>query len=178
MRNLSARWVPRLLTVDQKRVRMNVSKVLLAQFRRNKSEFWRRLIAVDETRIHHYRSETTIQSEQWTAKEKSAPIEAKTVFSVGKMMATVFWGSHGIILIDYLQKGKNITGSYYASLLDKLKEELAEKLHTFAEKCHIFRKRKSCFTKTRHRLTLQLLPWRKSTNYGFNCLTIRQTHQI
>ena len=42
-------------------------------------------------------------------------------------MATVFWDSHGIILIDYLQNGKTITGAYYASLLDKLKAELAEK---------------------------------------------------
>ena len=30
MRKLSARWVPRLLTVDKKRVRMNISNVLLA----------------------------------------------------------------------------------------------------------------------------------------------------
>ena len=42
MRKMSARWVPRLLTVDQKRVRMNIS-----QFRRNKSEIWHRLITVD-----------------------------------------------------------------------------------------------------------------------------------
>ena len=42
-------------------------------------------------------------------------------------MATVFWDSHGVILIDYLRKGKIITGTYYASLLDKLKAELAEK---------------------------------------------------
>ena len=41
MRKLSARWVPRLLKVDQKRVRMNISNALLAQFRRNKSEFCR-----------------------------------------------------------------------------------------------------------------------------------------
>ena len=54
MRKLSARWVPRLLTVDQKRVRMNISNALLAQFRRKKSEFWPRLITVDETWIHHY----------------------------------------------------------------------------------------------------------------------------
>ena len=39
MRKLSARWVPRLLTVDQKRVRMNISNALLAQFRRNKFGF-------------------------------------------------------------------------------------------------------------------------------------------
>ena len=31
MRKLSARWVPRLLTVDQKRVRMKISNALLAQ---------------------------------------------------------------------------------------------------------------------------------------------------
>ncbi|GFU89610.1 histone-lysine N-methyltransferase SETMAR [Trichonephila clavipes] len=49
MRKLSACWVPRLLTLDQKRVRMNISNALLAQFRRNKSKFWRRLITVEET---------------------------------------------------------------------------------------------------------------------------------
>lgn len=171
MRKLSARWVPRLLTLDQKRVRMNISNAMLAQFRRNKSEFWRRLITVDETWIHHYTPETKIQSKQWTAKGEPAPKKAKTVISAGKVMATVFWDSHGVILIDYLQKGKTITGAYYASLLDKLKAELAEN-------GHIYRKRKSCFTKITHRLTPQRLPWRKSTNYGLNCLTIRLTHQI
>ena len=49
MRKLPARWVPRLLTINQKRVRMNVFNALLAQFRRNKSEFRLRLITVDET---------------------------------------------------------------------------------------------------------------------------------
>lgn len=127
MRKLSARWVPRLLTLDQKRVRMNISNALLAQFRRNKSEFWRRLITVDETWIHHYTPETKIQSKQWTAKGEPAPKKAKSVFSAGKVMATVFWDSHGVILIDYLQKGKTITGAYYASLLDKLKAEIADK---------------------------------------------------
>ena len=57
MRKLSARWVSRLLTVDQKRVGMNISNALLAQFKRNKSEFWRRLITVDETWVHHYTPE-------------------------------------------------------------------------------------------------------------------------
>lgn len=127
MRKLSARWVPRLLTLDQKRVRMNISNALLALFRRNKSEFWRRLITVDETWIHHYTPETKLQSKQWTAKGEPAPKKAKTVFSAGKVMATVFWDSHGVILIDYLQKGKTITGAYYASLLDELKAQIAEK---------------------------------------------------
>ena len=84
MRKLSARWVPRLLMVDQKRVGMNISNALLAQFRRNKSEFWRRLITVDETWIHHYTPETKVQSKQWTAKGEPAPKKAKTVFRLRK----------------------------------------------------------------------------------------------
>ncbi|KAL6265813.1 hypothetical protein P5V15_002631 [Pogonomyrmex californicus] len=41
MRKLSARWVPRLLTLDQKRIRMNISKALLEWFKRSESDFLR-----------------------------------------------------------------------------------------------------------------------------------------
>ena len=47
--------------------------------------------------------------------------------STGKVMATIFWDSHGIILIDYLQNGKAITGEHYASLLDRFDAILKEK---------------------------------------------------
>ncbi|XP_030749345.1 protein GVQW3-like [Sitophilus oryzae] len=77
MRKLSACWVPRLLTLDQKPVRMNISNAMLAQFRRNKSEFWRRLITVDETWIHYY-------TQQWTAKGEPAPKKQKLLFRLGK----------------------------------------------------------------------------------------------
>ena len=60
-------------------------------------------------------------------KGEPAPTKAKTAFLAGKVMATAFKDSHGVILIDYHQKGKPITGAYYASLLDKLKTELTGK---------------------------------------------------
>ncbi|GFW34486.1 histonelysine Nmethyltransferase SETMARlike [Trichonephila clavipes] len=53
-------------------------------------------------------------------------------------MATVFWDSHGVILIDYLINGKPLTRAYYASLLDKLKAELAEKRPHLQEKKILF----------------------------------------
>ncbi|GFS76258.1 histone-lysine N-methyltransferase SETMAR [Trichonephila clavipes] len=81
---LSTRWVSRLLTLDPIRVRMSISNALLLQFRRNKSEFWHRLITVDETWIHHYTSKTEIQYKQWIAQGEPAPKKAKTVFWLGK----------------------------------------------------------------------------------------------
>ena len=63
----------------------------------------------------------------WTGPAESAPQKTKTVPSAGNVMATIFWDSHGIILIDYLQKGKTITKEYYASLLDRFDAILKEK---------------------------------------------------
>lgn len=68
----------------------------------------------------------------------------------------------GVILIDYLQTGK---------LLEKLNAEFAEK------RPHLLKKR-FCFTKTIRRLTPQRLLWRKSRNYGLNCLVTILIHEI
>jgi len=102
MRKLSARWVPRLLTPDNKRNRVTTSEQSLTLFKRNPKEFLRRFVTVDETWIHWYTPETKEQSKQWTLPGKHALKKAKTVPSAGKVMATVFWDSQGIIYIDYL----------------------------------------------------------------------------
>jgi hypothetical protein len=49
-------------------------------------------------------------------------------------MATVFWDSQGIILINYLEKGKTITSAPYLLLFDRLKTELREKCPWLAHK--------------------------------------------
>ena len=92
MRKLSARWVPRLLTLDQKRVRMNIFNALLALFRLNKSEFWHRFIIVDETWINYYMPETKIQSKQWTAKGELAPKKQNVFFFGWKSDGDSFLG--------------------------------------------------------------------------------------
>lgn len=127
MTKLSARWVPRLLTLDNKRNRMTTSKLCLDMFKRNPKEFLRRFVTVDETWIHHYTPEMKEQSKQWTSSGEHAPKKAKTVPSAGKVMATVFWDSKGIIFIDYLEKGRTITGQYYAQLLDRFDDALKRK---------------------------------------------------
>jgi histone-lysine N-methyltransferase SETMAR len=138
MTKLSARWVPRLLTVDNKRNRVVASQQCLELFQRNPNEFMRRYVTVDETWIHYYTPETKEQSKQWTSPGERAPKKAKTVPSAGKVMATVFWDSHGIIHIDYLEKGKTITGAYYSALLDRFDSDLKEKRPHLVKKKILF----------------------------------------
>jgi len=42
-------------------------------------------------------------------------------------MASVFWDTEGILFIDYLEKGKTITGEYYSNLLTRLDEKIVRK---------------------------------------------------
>ena len=53
-------------------------------------------------------------------------------------MASVFWDAEGISFIDYLEKGKTITGEYYSSLLTRLDEKIREKRPGLQKKEIIF----------------------------------------
>ena len=87
-------------------------------------------MTIDETWIHWYIPEIMEQSKQWTSHGKHAP---KTVLSAGKVMATVFWDSQVVIYIDYLEKGKTVTGLYCAELLDQFDSELQKKTPPYGE---------------------------------------------
>ena len=129
MRKVSARWVPRLLTPEQKDVRCAMSRENLRLFQQDPGEFVTRFVTVDETWVHHYKPETKEQSMQWKNSDSPPPKKAKVVPSAQKVMATVFWDAEGVILLDFLSKGKTITGEYeyYSSLLEQFLEEIRQK---------------------------------------------------
>ncbi|GFX60187.1 histone-lysine N-methyltransferase SETMAR [Trichonephila clavipes] len=106
MRKLCSKWVPRELPIDQKQQRIDDSKQYLELFNRNKSEFLRRYVTMDEIWLHHFTPEFNRQSAEWTALDEPTPKSGKTQKSAGKVMASVFWDTHRIIFIDYLKKGK------------------------------------------------------------------------
>ena len=98
MRKLWARWVPWLLTIDQKRIRVATSEQNLAYFNRNPKKFCRPFLSVDETWIHQYTPEWHEGSKQWVKSGESAPKRPKTQQSAGEEMTCVFWDAHGEIL--------------------------------------------------------------------------------
>jgi histone-lysine N-methyltransferase SETMAR len=64
MKKLCARWLPRLLTVDQKCTHMKISEQCLERLNKNKTDFAHRFITMDETWIHHYTPESKQQLKQ------------------------------------------------------------------------------------------------------------------
>jgi hypothetical protein len=51
----------------------------------------------------------------------------KTHKSSSKVLVSVFWDKHGILLVDYLEKGAPTTAKYYVALLDEMKQHLISK---------------------------------------------------
>ena len=126
MRKLTARWVPKSLSDEQKATRASVCSALLKSFR-SKDDFLLRLVTVDETWAHYYEPENKAQSRQWVGPGSPRPKKPKTQPSAGKVMATVFWDAKGVIMLDFLPKRSTITGVYYANLLDQLRTAIREK---------------------------------------------------
>ncbi|KAG5314934.1 SETMR methyltransferase, partial [Acromyrmex insinuator] len=115
MKKLSARWMPRLLTVEHKRD-VTISKQCLKMFQRNPDEFLRRFITVDMDPLHLRRN---------SQNSESAP-KKTTLKSAGKVMATIFWDARGIII------------DYYAALLDCFNNILKKKRSHLAKKKVLF----------------------------------------
>ena len=127
MRKLSARWVPKLLTVDQKRIRFNMSRDNLARFNADPEDFLDRFVTMDETWCHHFTPETKMMSKQWKHMDSPPPKKARVIQSANTVMASVFWDADGILMIDFLERGRTVTGEYYSNLLRQLRAAIIKK---------------------------------------------------
>ena len=124
---LSARWVPKALGENQLNQRADLSSVILSRIELNESQFFERIVTGDETWIYLYDPESKIQSKEWHPRGSSGPIKFKAERTVSKVMATIFWDSEGVILIDFLEGQKTVTSAYYEAVLKKLKSALIKK---------------------------------------------------
>ena len=127
MKKLCTKWVPWLLTANQKCTRVKISEQCLEGFNENKTDFVCQFLTMGETWIHHYTPESKQQSKQWTEAGCSVPKKTRSIPSAGKVIVSVFWDAVGVLCIDYLERGKTITGEYYCNLLNRLHKKICEK---------------------------------------------------
>ena len=90
-RKVSARWVPRQLTVEMKAQRKTICTQLLERFTYDGERFQRSIITSGESWVHHYDPESKMQSMQYQHKNSPAPKKFKVVASARKVLLTIFW---------------------------------------------------------------------------------------
>ena len=89
-------------TETKKRYRLDISWYLLSRYKDDPGD-----LTQDETWVHHFEPESKMQSMQWKHPGSDPlPRSLREFFSAGKVKASVFWDSQGVIMVDYLEQGR------------------------------------------------------------------------
>jgi histone-lysine N-methyltransferase SETMAR len=123
MRRIAAKFVPRLLTDDQKQHRLEVRMKLKEQVR-NDPDFLSKVVTCDECWIYGYDPETKHQSSQWKCPSSPLPMKAQQVKSNVKSMPICFFDIDGLIHKQFVSPGQTINAKIYCDVLRWLWEDM------------------------------------------------------
>jgi len=126
MRRVSAKFVPRLLTDDQKENRVEISQELLSNANGNEN-FLKNIITGDETCVYGYDVETKMQSSQWMGKGSPRPKKAWMSRSEIKVLLVVFFDWKDIVHHEFVPCGQMVDKQLYQEVLVRLRDAVRRK---------------------------------------------------
>ena len=85
-RKVCARWVPHLLTEEQKTQCLKCAWELLKTYKGCNSQVISNLLTGDETWVHMFEPQRRVDNKQWKQKDKKNPCIAKRTISLKKML--------------------------------------------------------------------------------------------
>lgn len=126
MRRIAAKFVPRLLSIDQRNLRIQTCTEL-QQTVRECPNFLSRVITGDESWVYGYDPETKQQSSQWKTPSSPRPKKARQVRSNIKSMLIIFFDIRGIVHKEFVPPGQTVNGKFYCEVLRRLRENVRRK---------------------------------------------------
>ena len=160
MRKLFSKWVSRLLTPDQKTKTRWGFRALFGSVQARSNAF---SVSVCDNGWNMDPDKKRSLAE-WTEADESRPKRPKTQKLAGKVMASLFWDAHGVLFIDYLEKGKTIKSDFHMALLNRLSAEIKKKRpHMWKKKVLFSQDNALCYKSIKmmvklNELSFELLP--------------------
>lgn len=126
MRRVAAKFVPRILTAEQKESRFAISSEL---FERSVADaaFLSSIVTGDESWVYGYDPETKVQSSQWKTPSSPAPKKARMSKSLVKVMLIAFFDMEGLLHIEFVPRGCAVNAIFYVEVLKRLRESIRRK---------------------------------------------------
>jgi len=126
MKRVCAKFVPRLLTDDQREQRQTIARDLFERSCED-VQFLTNIVTGDESWVYGYDSETKEQSSQWKGPTSQRPKKGRQVRSKTKVMLLAFFDSEGIVNHEYAPDGQTINKEFYVEVLRSLRELVRRK---------------------------------------------------
>ena len=161
--------MPRVLTVQQKLKRADITQYNLDMFKRILKEFLRPFVTVDRTWIHHYTLKTKEQTKQWvklvevhqSGRKRNNRLTRLWSLSLGSAWYNSYW---------LPREGKTITAQYHSELLDLSNAEINTNWpHLAISKKILFHQDNAQTHKAR---------WPNWLNWNTNCIPTPRIDQI
>ena len=126
MKHVCAKFVPRLLTDDQ---REHLQTIARDFFERSCEDvqFLKNTVTDDESWVYGYDPETKQQSSQWKGPTSPQPKKGRQVRSKTKGMLPAFFYSEGFVHHEYAPDGQTINKEFYVEVLRRLRESVRRK---------------------------------------------------
>ncbi len=115
MRQICARWVPHILTTEQKRQRVQLAQKFLKEYKDCDPRRLSEIVTGDETYVHYYEPPTKQKNRVWLTKGGKRPTIARRERTIGKVLYAIFFDPTGIVAKVVVPKGRSVTGQYYAN---------------------------------------------------------------
>jgi len=119
-RKLCSHWVPKTLTDDHKTKRMGSVLKFLTRYTQEGNEFLDSTVTGDETWVFHHTHESKQQSLQWRHTDSPRTQKIQNFNFSEKKMASIFWVTKGILLVDFMPPGSTINAAAYYDTLTRL----------------------------------------------------------
>jgi len=123
---IAAKFVPRVLTQDQKDSRVAICQELKETVI-NDPTLLLNIITGDESIVYAYDPETKLQSSQWKSPASPRPKKARMQNSKLKRMLICFFDQEGIVHREVVPPGMTVNADFYCDVLRRLRENVQRK---------------------------------------------------
>ena len=123
---MCAKFVPRLLTDDQREQRQTIARDLFEHSCED-VQILKNTVTDDASWVYGYDPETKQQSSQWKGRTSPRPKKGRKVRSKTEVMLLAFFDSEGIVHHEYAPDGQKINKELYVEVLRRLRESVRRK---------------------------------------------------
>ncbi len=125
-----AKWIPHLLTQDQKDRRLRMAQDLLRHFR-HAPTLQDRVVTSNECWFWCYEPATKRNSSTWLRRNERRPHKPVKDRYVRKVMVVIFWDSRGVIFRQFVPAGQGVTKEVYLQMMRDLREAIRRRRQRF-----------------------------------------------
>ena len=113
LRKICARWVPHLLTDEQKQSRVRLESQVIEKYDKCDPRRLEETVTGDETWIYHFQTDSKAKNKVWVSSKGNRPVIAHCCKTSNRMLYAIFFDSKGPVLQDPVPKGSSVTGKFY-----------------------------------------------------------------